>query len=191
MVSPGSDFHSGLPKALRFITTHDNNGKAVYSETLPETVPFWPVGPRDEPAAFGLVYATTSTPIPLMKDEDLSTFQHIDEQRTRGGLVHRGGSAIRYVDYPPKASSPMHRTVSCDYAVVLFGQVSCRLDSGEARTLNAGDVLVQRGTMHQWVNLSDTWSRMLYVLLDSTPVELGSVVLEEDLGGMQGVPGSC
>ncbi|KAH7009271.1 uncharacterized protein B0I36DRAFT_378642 [Microdochium trichocladiopsis] len=190
MARPKRDFQSGLPQARRFITTHDDTGKAIYSEDLPEIVPFWAVGPRDEPAAFGLVYATTSTPVPLTKDEDLTTFRRIDEQRTRGGLVHSGGSAMRYVDYPPKASSPMHRTVSCDYAVVLFGQVGCRLDSGEERVLNAGDVLVQRGTMHQWVNLGDTWARMLYVLIDSAPVESGGVILKEDLGGMEGVPES-
>ena len=46
----------------------------------------------------------------------------------------------------------MHRTMSLDYGVVLQGEVELLLDSGEVRLLAAGDVAVQRGTMHAWRN---------------------------------------
>jgi uncharacterized cupin superfamily protein len=42
----------------------------------------------------------------------------------------------------------MHRTLSIDFGVVLSGSIQCVLDSGEAKDLNVGDVVVQRGTNH-------------------------------------------
>ncbi|KAJ4219830.1 hypothetical protein NW757_014544 [Fusarium falciforme] len=181
-----------LPQPRRFITTHDEYGKAVYSDSLPEPVPFWPVGHKKDPAGFGLAYATSSAPVRLTHDEDLSDFHHIHEQRKKTGLVKRSGSVLRYVDYPPRARaySPMHRTVSCDYAIALVGEMECLLDSGESRIVKPGDVLIQRGTMHQWINHSNSWSRMLYVLIDAAPVDIDGKILGEELGGMEGVPGS-
>ncbi|KAM5353722.1 hypothetical protein ACJ41O_000372 [Fusarium nematophilum] len=182
---------TALPQPRRFITTHDPSGNAVFSNQLPESIPFWQVGPSTSPAAFGLAYATRSTPIRLSQDEDLSDFVHAHQHRKKGGLVNKGGgSVLRYVDYSPRSSSPMHRTVSCDYAVVLAGEMACLLDSGESRVLRPGDVLIQRGTMHQWINNGEGWARMLYVLIDAVPVDVNGEMLGEDLGGMEGVPGS-
>ncbi|KAH8745489.1 hypothetical protein F5883DRAFT_265859 [Diaporthe sp. PMI_573] len=110
------------------------------------------------------------------------------EHRQKGSLVKRGGSVLRYVDYPPQASSSMHRTVSCDYAILIIGEMECLLDSGETRVMKEGDVLIQRGTMHQWINRRDTWARMLYVLLDASKIEIENGMLGEDLGNMEGVP---
>lgn len=184
------NFNNPLPQPRRFITRHDENGKAVYSNALPETVLFWAVGARSDPAGFGLAYTTSSSPIQLKDDKDLTEFAEGHERRMEGGLVKRGGSAMRFVDYPPRGASPMHRTVSCDYAVVMIGEMECLLDSGETRMLCQGDVLIQRGTMHQWVNHSDSWARMLYVLLGAEEVEVNGQRLGEELGGMEGVPNS-
>lgn len=46
----------------------------------------------------------------------------------------------------PGLTSPMHRTVSLDYGVVLEGEVYLVLDSGEERLMRRGDISVQRGT---------------------------------------------
>ncbi|KAH7009544.1 hypothetical protein EDB80DRAFT_573021, partial [Ilyonectria destructans] len=99
------------------------------------------------------------------------------------------GSVLRYVDYPPRACSPMHRTVSCDYAIVPVGEIERLLDSGETRTLKTGDVLIQRGTMHWWINYGDSWAPMLYVLLDATEIKVKGRALGEELGDIEGVPG--
>jgi len=45
----------------------------------------------------------------------------------------------------------MHRTRSIDYAVVISGEIDMLLDDSEVH-LQTGDVLVQRGTNHAWVN---------------------------------------
>ena len=45
----------------------------------------------------------------------------------------------------------MHRTSSIDYAIVLEGEIDMLLDDSEVH-LKAGDILVQQGTNHAWVN---------------------------------------
>jgi hypothetical protein len=40
----------------------------------------------------------------------------------------------------------MHRTVSLDYGVVIFGDLEMELDNGEIRKMTQSDVVVQRGT---------------------------------------------
>ena len=53
---------------------------------------------------------------------------------------------------PLAADRPgMHRTASTDLIIVMEGRVDCELDE-ETVTLNAGDVLVQNGTIHAWFN---------------------------------------
>ena len=88
----------------------------------------------------------------------------------------------------PGHFSPMHRTVSLDYGIVLQGEVELVLDSGETRRMKQGDVAIQRGTMHAWRNLSDTEpARMIYVLLPAQDMEVGGQKLGEDLADMKGV----
>ena len=50
--------------------------------------------------------------------------------------------------------SPVHRTASIDYGIVLEGEITLVLDDSEV-TLQAGDVVVQRGTDHAWANRGD------------------------------------
>ena len=59
----------------------------------------------------------------------------------------------------------MHRTQTVDYAVVLEGEIVMLLDDDEVH-LEAGDVVIQRGTNHAWSNRSDKPAKMLYVLVD-------------------------
>jgi quercetin dioxygenase-like cupin family protein len=51
---------------------------------------------------------------------------------------------------PPGLISPMHRTTSLDYGVLLEGEIELILDSGEKKLMKRGDVSIQRGTMHLW-----------------------------------------
>ena len=65
------------------------------------------------------------------------------------------GTIIRIVDLEPRSRSPMHRTESIDYGIVLAGEVILVLDDGSETLLGPGDVVVQRGTDHAWVNQTD------------------------------------
>jgi quercetin dioxygenase-like cupin family protein len=63
----------------------------------------------------------------------------------------------------------MHRTDSIDYVICLQGEVEMQLDDGATAKMAAGDVMVQRGTHHAWVNRGRTACRLAVVLIDATP----------------------
>jgi quercetin dioxygenase-like cupin family protein len=61
----------------------------------------------------------------------------------------------------------MHKSHTLDYIVLLKGRVRLILDHDEV-DLKPFDVVIQRGTNHAWVNLSDEPALMMAVLLDSS-----------------------
>lgn len=103
------------------------------------------------------------------------------------------GNIFRYVEFPPDevwkgadvgdafdqmgsggahdsdADTPgMHETQTTDYAIVLEGEMWAVMEEGETK-LNAGDVLIQRGTNHAWSNRSGKPAVMLFVLIGAKP----------------------
>ena len=46
--------------------------------------------------------------------------------------------------------------------------------------LKAGDVLVQRGTIHNWVNRGTESCVIAFVLIDAKPVEIGGKILHAE-----------
>ena len=58
------------------------------------------------------------------------------------------------------------RTDSIDYAVVMSGEIDMEMDDTVVQ-LQAGDVLVQRGTIHNWVNKGTEPCVMAFVLISS------------------------
>ncbi|KAG4422622.1 hypothetical protein IFR04_004243 [Cadophora malorum] len=171
----------GLSHPKRFITTHDDSGKAIFSSDLPEEIPFQQI-PND--AIFSLCYATNQTPVEMSDNKDVDTYSNYLEKLP--GVMIPGGTVLRLVDMPPGATSPMHRTVSLDYGVVLEGSVELILDDGESRVMERGDMSVQRGTIHAWKNMSKTnWARMLYILQESKPIQVEGKRLGEDYGGLE------
>ena len=97
------------------------------------------------------------------------------------------GSIFRVVDFPPEGGKRsreailkemgvsdhggarhhgMHKTASVDYAVVLEGEIDMLLDDSEVH-LEAGDVLVQQGTNHAWMNRGSKPCRIAFVLVDA------------------------
>jgi quercetin dioxygenase-like cupin family protein len=140
----------------RIVTGHDETGRAVIRsvDTLaPEEIP-------TGVAAFATIWSTAEVPVNL-NDET-------DGRERNAGLTLEGGSVIRIVDMLPGGESPMHRTNSIDYGIVLSGQVELELDNGIVETCGAGDVVVQRGTMHLWRNRSATEiCRIVFVLTES------------------------
>jgi quercetin dioxygenase-like cupin family protein len=70
----------------------------------------------------------------------------------------------------------MHRTETIDYVIVISGQVEMDLDDSTVK-LSAGDVMVQRGTNHAWVNRSTEPARVAFVLVDAVPLGIGHPVV--------------
>lgn len=116
-------------------------------------------------------YGTQGFPINVENGKDIQVYENLIQ--TPPGIVVPNGSAARIVDFAPGYTTPMHRSMSLNYNVVIEGEVEVLLDSGESRILRRGDTLVQRAINHAWRNTSETeWARITAVVL---PVEEFSV----------------
>lgn len=140
----------------RVVTGHDANGRSiVISDGPPPVVHDTPGGD----ALFVEVWRTDAMPAPIVAVESDPT----------GGPVEvppaPNGTLVRLVEIQPRSRSPMHRTETVDYGVVLEGELYLVLDDSEVR-LDPGDVVVQRGTNHAWDNRSDRAARVAFVLVD-------------------------
>jgi mannose-6-phosphate isomerase-like protein (cupin superfamily) len=83
---------------------------------------------------------------------------------------------FRIVEYGPGVAARNHRTDSIDYAVVMAGEIDMDID-GATVHLRQGDVLVQRGTIHNWNNRGTVPCVIAFVLIAAAPVERAGRVL--------------
>ena len=106
----------------------------------------------------------------------------------------KNGSVVRIIDIPPEPKDEaereramkasfgqlfsdarhepkpgqhpgMHATTTVDYAILLAGELVAIMDEEEV-TMQAGDVLIQRGTNHGWSNRSSEPARIAFILID-------------------------
>ncbi|MDF2119604.1 cupin domain-containing protein [Roseiarcaceae bacterium H3SJ34-1] len=166
----------------RVVTTVDENGKAVvlFDGPNPNTV----VRPQRGTVS-RLMWVTGETPADIAGP--------VDRGDARVGIAPPpNGSVFRIIDIPPitaetealpvdyhasqhGASTPkrhmrprhplMHATRSLDYALVLEGEIDMLLDDSEVH-LKAGEVVIQQGTNHAWVNRGTEVCRIAFVLID-------------------------
>jgi mannose-6-phosphate isomerase-like protein (cupin superfamily) len=133
-----------------------------------------------------MLWMTDRAPAPLSSSADRAAVNS-------GIAPPAGGSVFRIVDFPPikpeiealdpghmhselAAGAPkrgrpprhplMHRTRTVDYAVVMEGEIDMLLDESEIH-LKAGDVLIQQGTNHAWVNRGTATCRIAFILIDA------------------------
>jgi hypothetical protein len=86
----------------------------------------------------------------------------------------------------------LHSTLTFDFVAVIKDSVRLKLDSGEEKTLENGDIVLQKGTNHVWTNPHPTeWARF-YVGLEPVPVFDGSTTGTDGFGpvhfGFQSLP---
>lgn len=142
----------------RIVTGHDAQGRAVVTDDALLD----PLSSPNGDAAFTLVWTTATLPA----DNDDAT----DGRDRKVGLSLPGGTVLRIVDLLPGRRSAMHRTHSLDYGIVMSGAIELELDDGAVTRVEAGEVIVQRGTIHAWRNPSaDTTVRVAFVLIDARP----------------------
>jgi len=96
------------------------------------------------------------------------------------GLVHPSGTNLRSTELEPGAITPMHRTDSLDYNILVSGELILITEDGtETHLKNAGDIVIQRGTMHAWKNPSDNQpARWVSVLIAAKPAIVNGKPLE-------------
>jgi quercetin dioxygenase-like cupin family protein len=88
------------------------------------------------------------------------------------GTTDPNGTVFRIVEYQPGVAPRNHRTESTDYAIVLSGAIDMELEGTEVH-LKQGDVLVQRGTIHNWVNRGTQPCVIAFVLVAALPAGAG------------------
>lgn len=68
----------------------------------------------------------------------------------------------------PANDEGMHQTPTIDFIQVLEGELWLLMPNGEEAHLRAGDVVVQRGTVHTWRNRSDKPTHYFAVMVSAT-----------------------
>ena len=168
----------------RVVTGHDAQGKAIV--LTDGDAPNQKV--RQTGIVSTLLWVTDETPADLSGSADRAA-------REIGVPPPPNGSILRVVDFPPESAggtkvdnatilremgvaaggtrvrhAHMHRTRSIDYAFVLSGEIDMLLDDTQVH-LKAGDILVQQGTNHAWVNNGNETCRIAFVLIDAQEPE--------------------
>jgi mannose-6-phosphate isomerase-like protein (cupin superfamily) len=148
----------------RVVTGHDASGRAVVEidEVATNLVPSRPG------ATACVVWTTEGFPVDNTGKEDAGL--------RKTGTTLDNGTVFRILELAPGVSPRNHRTDSIDYAVVMSGEVDMELDDASVH-LKAGDVLVQRGTIHNWVNRGTEPCVIAFVLIAAKPVTVGDKVL--------------
>ena len=138
----------------RVVTGHDEQGRAkvIIDETVSNQISLRPG------AESSVVWSTDILPA--------SNDGNDDPSRKKISTTIPGGSVFRVISFGPGVAPRNHRTDSIDYAVVISGEIDMVLDT-ETVHLKAGDVLVQRGTIHNWANNGTEPCKIAFILIDS------------------------
>jgi quercetin dioxygenase-like cupin family protein len=115
-----------------------------------------------------VIWTTEGFPVDNNGDADTSS--------RKVGTTLANGCVFRVVEFSPGVAARNHRTDSIDFAVIISGEIDMELDDSEVH-LKAGDVLVQRGTIHNWVNRGSAPCVIAFCLVDAKPVTAGGQTL--------------
>jgi quercetin dioxygenase-like cupin family protein len=155
------------PSIRRVVTGHASNGSAqVLWDGRATNAKHSATG-----AVSTLIWSSDECPADISAGEGVEDYG----ARITGTPPPSRGSRFAVIEFPPGTRGAMHRTDSLDYIVVLSGTIDMALDEGTV-TLNAGDVMVQRGTNHSWINRSSAAARIAVILLDGKPLGIGAPV---------------
>jgi quercetin dioxygenase-like cupin family protein len=145
-----------LAPPKRIVTGHDADGRSVFVYDGPPPV----IRTLGDGTQFHEMWITSESPPVLTPTEP----EPISEYQVLGPPAN--GTRVRICDMPPGSTSPMHRTASVDYGVVIQGTVTLVLDDDQEVEIGPGGLIVQRGTDHSWQNRTSETVRMMFVLVD-------------------------
>ena len=148
----------------RVVTGHDDKGRAVVKiDEVSKNVT------SSRPGATACVVWTTES-FPADNTGEA------DEGLRKVGTTLKNGTVFRVIEFAPGVAPRNHRTDSIDYAIVVSGEIDMEIEDSVVH-LKAGDVLVQRGTIHNWVNRGTKPCVMAFVLIDAKPAEVDGKIL--------------
>ena len=158
-----------MAQVRRVVTGHDDQGRAVVARD--DTIE---IAYRQPELGYGGVLLWTTQGFPVDNSGD------VDGAQQQVGITVANGTIFRIVEFQPGNQARMHRTDSIDYAVVMSGEIDMELDDGVTTHLKAGDILVQRGTIHNWMNRGTEPCAIAFILIDAKPAEEGGRQLAAD-----------
>ena len=147
----------------RVVTGHDAGGKAI--AMIDETSPAVSMRP-----GVSATVAWTSEGFPVNNNGDA------DEGARKTGTTHTNGTVFRIIEFAPGNAERNHRTDLIDYACILSGEIDMEMDGANVH-LKAGDVIVQRGTIHNWINRASEPCVIAFVLIAALPAIAGGKML--------------
>ena len=152
-------------RVRRVVTGHDSQGRAIaqideVSQNLRSARPG---------ATACVVWTSQGFPV-----DNTGT---ADEGLRESGTTLENGTVFRILELQPDNIPRVHRTDSLDYAVIMSGEIDMELETGDITHLKAGDVIVQRGTVHNWINRGPDPCVIAFVLIAAKPAEAGGKVL--------------
>ena len=162
------------PPIRRVVTGHDANNVAKVLMDSPATNSKGP----GTGLVSTLIWSTDCAPAKVPLGEAIED----EGARILGSAPPPNGSRFAVIEFPPGVVSAMHRTETIDYVIVIEGEIDMDMDDSTVK-LRHGDVMVQRGTNHAWVNRSDKKARVAFVLIDAEPLGIGHPVLGKSNAG--------
>ena len=156
-----------LPPTRRVVTGHD--AKKI-AKVLIDGIA---TNDRGQPGrARVLMWSTDAMPT------DIAIGETIEDMGARmlGTAPPPNGTRFTINDIPAGAPGVMHRTETVDYCIILAGEIDMDMDDSTVH-LKAGDVVIQRGTNHSWVNRGKEPARIAFVLVDAKPLGLGHPIV--------------
>jgi quercetin dioxygenase-like cupin family protein len=139
----------------RIVTTHSKDGKAIVgTDEVMANVQQLRSGNFET-----LLWVTDDTPADVDGEDPTAEPRDIEPPVT--------GSIFRIIELSPGKDAYMHQTNTIDYLICMSGKCDMLLDNGETVDFKAGDVMVQRGTWHGWVNPYDEPCQIGAVLIGS------------------------
>ncbi len=158
------------PPIRRVVTGHDNNVAKVIMDGEASNHKGGASGARST-----LIWITEGAPAEMPvgeRVEDLGA-------RILGTPPPANGTRFAVITFPPGNPGRMHRTETIDYVIVMQGELDMDMDDSTVK-LKAGDVMVQRGTNHAWVNRGKEVARAAFVLIDAKPLGIGHPIVRDE-----------
>ncbi len=154
-------------KVRRIVTGHNADGKCVV-----KTDELVPGVPRFGGITGVEVWSTDQMPVDNSAAADAAQRAGFVKHIVPNYVGTGGGTTFRINEILPGNEKFTHRTETVDYCIQLSGECDCELESGEVVHLKPGDVFINRGGFHTWVNRGSVPSVGAAVMVDAKPVEV-------------------
>ncbi len=160
----------------RIVTGHNAAGKAVIkTDEQIAAVPRWGAG-----ISGAEIWSTDQMPIDNSAAADAAQPAGFVKYAKTNYVGDGGDTTFRINEWAPGHARITHRTETLDYAIVLSGEIDCELENGEAVHLKSGDVMIQRGTIHTWVNRGSVPAVTAFIMIDAKPVDVNGMEMRTD-----------